>query len=369
MKKIIKILVISYLAIIIVIALLKPIFDLQSIGEYYGVMTGTIIVILFVWIIIYNCYIKYKKKIKSQQYTTKFEEFYNILCKQDFEALEIIRKQIKIYDTITSCLIIANALLFIIAMIPVNFIISRLIIILVICLALFVMCIYFKYKQNKLKKHYKLQYKQEIMRYVISAFNSNLEYSPNDTFGVKAKEQYDMASFDNETLEAINSEDYIVGRMGNTYVEMCDIVTYHKGAITFGGVFAIICNKLNINSRIEILNTLNVLDDFEAEYQVDNNEFEKYFSIKAEDRILATRILTHDVTNVILNLYKEYGMRFDIVIKNSTTYIRFPAHHIFKIDLEKEILDKQQIYEPFVILQSINEIVSGIGNVINTLDM
>ena len=56
MKKIIKILVISYFAIIIVIALLKPIFDLQSIGEYYGVMTGTIIAILFVWIIIYSMY-------------------------------------------------------------------------------------------------------------------------------------------------------------------------------------------------------------------------------------------------------------------------------------------------------------------------
>ena len=76
---------------------------------------------------------------------------------------------------------------------------------------------------------------------------------------------------------------------------------------------SILSNRLFMNNRVKL----------------DSAEFEKYFDIKCDDKILAVRFLTSDIMAIMVDLREKYNCRFEFSIVNEKMYFRISTYYNF----------------------------------------
>ena len=57
--------------------------------------------------------------------------------------------------------------------------------------------------------------------------------------------------------------------------------------------------------------------------EMDSQEFEKYFDIYGENKIIAMQILTADVMNTMIEFREQSKIQYELTIKQDQIYIRF----------------------------------------------
>ena len=55
---------------------------------------------------------------------------------------------------------------------------------------------------------------------------------------------------------------------------------------------------------------------------MDSKEFEKYFDIYSENKIVAMQILTSDIMESLIEFYNKYQLEYEIVFRNNTIYLK-----------------------------------------------
>lgn len=178
-----------------------------------------------------------------------------------------------------------------------------------------------------------------------------------------------------EKYDKYHSEDLIQGTLkNNCKFEMSKVLTQNryldknrciKYSTVFDGLFARIETPKPFNSLLYLrcdekdkslsdkifFGKLDKLPFDKLRIQLDSSEFEKNFDIYASDKIVAMQLLTADVMQELIKLYKETG--FECTIKNNYIYIRFLYWKIFEtVDLEKFSLDKDTLYRYYRELKS-----------------
>ena len=99
---------------------------------------------------------------------------------------------------------------------------------------------------------------------------------------------------------------------------------------------------------------------------LDSSEFENFFDVFADDKIIAMQLLTADVMEDLINLAKEAHSEFDITIKNSCIYLRFRTVDMFEAEsLEKETLNKKSLYYYYRVLDFCFNLSNKIVDLIN----
>ena len=213
---------------------------------------------------------------------------------------------------------------------------------------------------SKKQNAYKLEFKQVIIKKLIDNFYDNLEYYPLKEMPERIYEKPNYNEYYNE----YHSEDYFEGQIKNKYyIDMAEVFTEHVETHTdsegnthttritiFHGLFAKVTSEKSITSELRIV------QDKIGKYNknrlnMDSSEFEKYFDVITDNKIIAMQLLTADVMEEMIEFENKTNMKYDIVVKENEIYLRFHCGDMFEPQsVRKGIINKAQLKKYFYML-------------------
>lgn len=234
------------------------------------------------------------------------------------------------------------------------------------------------YQKAKNKKKYKSFYKSEIMGGFIRIINDKLTYQPMEVESIHSREKYVKAEFDKERFNRFYPDDYVEGLIEDKiFLKMWDLrilnVT-HSGKHTntkevFKGIFGYTnCDK-NIETYVTIAKNKVKLVHKEDTIEMDNQEFENYFDVYAGNKIVAMQLLTADIMEAIIKFYQKYRLRFEIVFRDNTIYLRFHTGPMFEPKIFGDSMDKELLFIYYSILKFILDLTKKTNKVLQDLEI
>jgi len=245
------------------------------------------------------------------------------------------------------------------------------------------------YKSKK-KKQYEKQYKNTILSSFVKLYDKNFIYKSEfeKEFCYELKYDYLENEFARDHIDGVDLlviQNSISGILeNNTKMNLYDIslekINSNKNNILADAIFkeGYTTNSLFKGTYV----TLDVGKEFHTIIRISKNkiiprkdrveldsvEFEKYFDVNSDDRILATRILTADVMQILVDFYKKYNILFEIVFKETKICINFHTGQPFKIPIYTGI-DKKKIYLYYAILEFTTNLSKEINKSLNGLEL
>jgi hypothetical protein len=297
-----------------------------------------------------------------------FEEIYEKISNLNFDNLEQSRKN---FVKATFIVVIAIFLLFLIAIFFNAIRFLPIIIFPILFIAILIIVL-----NPNITKYNKL-YKNTIISTLINEYDPNLNYEPQQKF---PRELYNDAEF--ERYDIFHSDDYIYGKIDGLFdIQIGDILTEDESTDSdgnttrytiFKGIFSAAKLK-NISGKIKIRSDKGFLGRLIPNknlMSMDSQEFEKYFDVYSDNKILAMRILTSDIMDFLIKFKKENNINFEITLKDDKIYIRIHSStpmfegSIFKNPLDKAVLAKYYNYLDFICKLNIK-----IYNILNEKDI
>ncbi len=210
---------------------------------------------------------------------------------------------------------------------------------------------------SRLKK----SYKNTVISELVKNYDENLTFNADMTI---SRLLYNDAEF--EPYDKFTANDYISGKIDGTIsFEMGDVQTYvvstdNDGNTTystiFRGLFSTAKLPQNINSRIKIHSDKGLLGKFIPNKELmhmDSQEFEKYFDIYTNDRILTMRILTSDIMDYLITFRQQNKIKFEFTLKNNYLYIRIHCSDMFETSIFSNIFNYNTLKKYYTFLDFI----------------
>ena len=225
---------------------------------------------------------------------------------------------------------------------------------------------------------YKRQYKQVLIRTFVNTFNPDLDFDSSRAIDM---ESYNLGMF--EGYDRFSSNDLVFGKLaGKTYIEIGDVLTEQEhetedenGNVhtSYSTLFKGLYGRFTL--PISIQNVIKITTDSKFPFkkdkenvQMDSGEFEKYFDVSSNDKILAMRILTSDVMDTILK-FKNTSDNFQITINNNHVCIRIPCNNLFETSVTKSADNKELLKEDYKYLNFIYSLSQSILNALENKDI
>ena len=121
----------------------------------------------------------------------------------------------------------------------------------------------------------------------------------------------------------------------------------------------------NINCKFSILSNRLFMDN---RVKLDSSEFEKYFDIKSEDKILAMRFLTSDIMGMMVTLREKYDCKFELGIIDEILYFRIlTCKNFFELPNLKKGLDIEYLKNNTDILFQIKKLTVLIDDIVKEI--
>lgn len=226
---------------------------------------------------------------------------------------------------------------------------------------------------GKSYKEYSKKYKSVVIDKLMNNFYDNSEYFPEKPM---PQYIYDEGKYD-EYYNRYHSEDYLEGQIDNTYsIQMGEVVTKKverrdgktHTTIKFHGLFAKIVMHKSMQGELKIMQDGKFALD--NKLKMDSSEFEKYFDVKASDKIKGMQLLTADVMEELMEFENNTRMRFDIVIRNNELYLRFHSGSMFEPkNIKGGALNKEEIQKYFYMLNLTYNLSKRLISLVNETEM
>lgn len=318
------------------------------------------------------------KKIQAIHTTNEFDLIYNKLLTENINELEKQRKELK--KSCTRKNIIATILFLI--FLGITFLLpvitdtynslkindDELKAFAYLFIAIYGIVLWFN--TNKQSKYAK-NYKNSIIQTFLQNLNTNLTFSDKVPAEVGIYKKYTHSTFDKGIHNYFQADDYICDKINN--IQMCDVVTKseHKRytQTIFSGMFSFTPINKNFNTLIKISKNDTIVYNDTAQITLDSSEFEKYFNVNADDRVLATRILTSDIMEKILSFYNKFKLSFEIIINEDTLYLRFFTGPMFEPKASDEIINKKALFVYYNVILFITELSNTIKDELKSIDI
>lgn len=175
------------------------------------------------------------------------------------------------------------------------------------------------------------------------------------------------------------SDDYLTCKLDKKYkAEMAEVYVAdeetHRDAngntttttkVLFHGLFM----KINLGKSIQT--TLKIAPDktffLKAHTKLDSAEFEKYFDVSAENKMIGMQILTADVMELLVEFAQSIKCKFDIYIINNYMYIRLNTRKdMFEAKkIGKEIINKKELEYNYNMLKFISNLSKKVAGIID----
>ena len=220
---------------------------------------------------------------------------------------------------------------------------------------------------GKVYSKYKIFFKEKIVKKVIEEYNNDLIYSPNMGFPIN---EYLSCNF-KEIMDKYYSEDLVVSK--DKTFRFADIETrkFHIDSngekserITYSGSIASMSIKY-INLKL-FLDSNRLVNNKYLKIDLENEEFNKLFSIYTDNELLAYKLLTPDVMEKFVELAKNSFKNLDIRIINNMIYIRFNSGDGFTPSVLNKWRERDSICESLVVLDKIKSDLESIKAIIES---
>ncbi len=212
---------------------------------------------------------------------------------------------------------------------------------------------------SKRQRNFKILFKTNIIRILLSNFYDNIVYTPQTQMPdiIYRKAKY------NEYFNQYYSDDYMEGNIDNKYpIKMAEVHTIHETTHTdsdgnthttsttiFHGLFSVIMLDKSINSELQIRANRSIAS--KTKLEMDSQEFEKNFDVSASNPIIGMQLLTHDIMELLISFKKATGITYDISIYDNVMYLRFHTGALFEINsIKKGAFDKELLKKYYNIL-------------------
>lgn len=314
---------------------------------------------------------KYKKNIKIMDKSEEFERIYKKLYDENNDELEQKRKEYRkmhiIQFIFLGLLILSIVIIPFLKDITVEVLYLLMFSVVFFCVLWFIsLASIYKYIEN-----YKTYFKENIISSFIKSISEKFiykyyyeDYTIEEINNVR--NQYEEANFNNEKSFGIYYDDYIEGYLhDNIYIKMIDVKEYEN---KFAGIFAYTVTNNRINDRINIVKNSTVITDY-SKIKLDSQEFEQYFNVYSENKILAMQLLTSDVMELILDFYKKFNLQFEIVFKDDKIYLRFISGELFEPKIYKRSMERRNLFIYYSILNFVADLTKNINKTLNELDI
>jgi len=231
---------------------------------------------------------------------------------------------------------------------------------------------------RKYKKIYVQTYKKEIIDAFIKLINNQLDYNPLVAESNIIEADYMNAKFDNKEYNRFYADDYLEGFVNEeNFIKMCDLNIqyyairgkYSRKEEIFQGIFAQTrCGK-NIGTYVKISkNKVKILKKSDT-VEMDSREFEKYFDIYSENRVIAMQILTSDIMESLIEFYNKYKLDYEIVFRNNTVYMRFFTGEMFEPEIFANSMEKKLLFTYYFIFKFVVDFSSKINNILREVEV
>ena len=228
-------------------------------------------------------------------------------------------------------------------------------------------------------RNYSKIYKNTVISKLMSNFYNNLEYYPKKPM---PRYIYDEGQY-REYYNIYRSEDYMEAQINNKYsIQLAEILTQEERTTTdsegniqtetitkFCGLFAKIFLQKSIKGDLKIVRNGSLLFD-RKRLEMDSSEFEKYFDVKASDKILGMRLLTADVMEELIEFQDKTNIKYDVYIRDSELYLRFHSGPMFEVGkLKNGAIDKETLRKYFFMLNFIYNLSNKLINLVNETEI
>lgn len=323
---------------------------------------------------------KYIKNIKNLPTTNEFEILCNKVFSQDLSELINKRKTVKrwfIFQNIVTVILIIIFVWFYANSMGYNAkykITSNEIKLFAYSLGI-IYCVMTFFTTNKLSKYAK-EFKNKLITSFIQTLNPNMNFKSDVPTDIDMRKIYEDSTFDKDLFNRFNSDDYIIDISNNLHI--CDIDTKRVSGSgknrhvedIFQGLFC--CTDLateNLNYNIKISKNEFKIVEETGRVNLDSTEFEKYFDVYCEDRILATRILTSDVMEKMIGFYNRFKLPFEIAIQNNQLYLRFFTGPMFEPKVFGKIIEKNTLFVYYNVILFMIELSNTIKAELSNVDI
>jgi len=212
------------------------------------------------------------------------------------------------------------------------------------------------------------KYKIEVIESILSVINPKIKYYESDL----SEQIYIQSGFKDLKNNIRKITDEIEYELDyDTKVELCDLHLKYfeyrrKGANVNNDIFEGIIVKITRKKQIEneILIERNRLFKSKNRIKNKNFEFEKVFDVYAKDTNTIDMYFSEDIKEQILELYKEYGIMFEISIKKNNIYIRFFNGAIFENIAFCNYFSKRKLYKEYIIFTNILMIINRLADIL-----
>lgn len=318
-------------------------------------------------------YIRQSKRIVEDK---EFNEIYKELEKNIIE-IEKTRKETVLKILKSYCLALVILVIFLVLEQKTNIVIPSFInIIIVIFISYIIMKSVFEFIQNK--KMYIDKYKTDILIKSIKRINQNIEYFPEQGIELIV---YNEANFDEGGFDEYKSKDYI--RINSKNIINISRVTLNQINYnddkeekykTFDGIYCYVPINKKIQ-RIYLKKDRQNIITKNGQLKLDSENFEKYFNVFSENRMLTMQVLTPAVMDTINSFINECIINFEIVIQNDKIHFKFytgpispPEYFDLNYKHRKE-RNKRYIYYYYSIFKFIIKITEYLSTSLENLDI
>ncbi len=287
---------------------------------------------------------RWKKKMLKKQMSERFETIYQYIENNYTYELELLRKALLKHIIIATLMMLISLVLG--AIIWEKTKIEDLGIYVTILAA-----IYTAYTYTKYNKKYQNKYKKYVIENFIITMNNTLNYE--NIKNERLNRFYRDAQFENVSYDYFESGDYISGVIKGTPIEISDVILKRKiksrsNVKSQETVYTCIFSYSQISKKIpqviKIRNNSNPSKRESNRIKLDDEQFERFFDVFTDNRILAMEILTHDIMEEMVQFYNNSEIDFEIVMKDNRIYIRYEVGDIFEGKILKKSTNKKALW-------------------------
>ena len=308
-----------------------------------------------------------------------FNEVYEQVHKESFEELEILRKKAK-RKLFRSLLIIGIVIVFVVFFFKKAnsdyFMSGRQTIFLFYFSAVIVM-IFIIIVVAISKTKYTPTFKEKVIGPFIKNIDKNLQYKPNE--GISSV-IYRMGEF--EGYDNYYTEDLIIGKLDEKYsFQMAEVRTEEESTdsdgdthtyTVFHGLFGNVECAKNIETTFKVRSDKGVLGKMfkgKTKVEMDSQEFEKYFDVYGDNKIIVMQILTSEVMSTMIDFIQQSKIKYELTINKDQMYIRFHTGGVFEPSLFKNSLDYSMLKKYYDIIDFVFKVTREINSVIEKVEI
>ena len=221
----------------------------------------------------------------------------------------------------------------------------------------------------KHRRIYKKIYKEQVISKFIRLVDKNLKYSMYGRVGDDMKNKYLVSDFEKKAFNRFESEDYVDGKIdGHIYTELAELnVDYafkkkrrRFREDLFKGIFAVIRSEKDIGAWVKV--TKNRFSFFmpRNKMETDNAAFEKIFDVYTDNKAVAHQLIQGDMVSILMQFYKDYDLRFEVMFKENIIFMRFFTPSMFEPKLFGNSMDKKLLFTYYNIVKFISEVVNKV---------